>query len=65
MELEQVTAQHLGSARRITVSSDATTMVGGKGRKEDVAARVDQIRGEIQTTTSDYDREKPRSASRS
>ena len=58
MELEQVTPQHLGSARRITISSDATTMVGGKGRKEDVAARVDQIRGEIQTTTSDYDREK-------
>ena len=58
MELEHVTAQHLGSARRLTVSSDATTIVGGKGRREDVAGRVGQIRSEIENTTSDYDREK-------
>jgi chaperonin GroEL len=58
MELEQVTVQHLGSARRLTITSDATTMVGGKGKKEDVIARVDQIRAEIENTTSDYDREK-------
>jgi chaperonin GroEL len=58
MELEQVTAQHLGSARRLTVSSEATTIVGGKGRREDVEGRVTQIRSEIASTTSDYDREK-------
>jgi len=58
MELEQVTGQHLGSARRITVSSEATTIVGGKGRREDVEGRVTQIRSEIASTTSDYDREK-------
>ncbi|MEM6569701.1 MAG: chaperonin GroEL [Planctomycetota bacterium] len=58
MELEQVSRQHLGSARRLTVSSEATTIVGGKGRREDVESRVAQIRAEIETTTSDYDREK-------
>ncbi|MEM6674123.1 MAG: chaperonin GroEL [Planctomycetota bacterium] len=58
MELDQVTRQHLGTARRITVSSDATTIVGGKGRREDVESRVQQIRSEVESTTSDYDREK-------
>ncbi len=58
MDLEQVTLQHLGSARRLTVSSEATTVVGGKGRREDVEGRVTQIRSEIANTTSDYDREK-------
>ncbi len=58
MELEAVTPQHLGSARRLTVSADATTIVGGKGKKADVEARVAQIRAEIDNTTSDYDREK-------
>ncbi|MBL6757218.1 MAG: chaperonin GroEL [Planctomycetes bacterium] len=58
MELEQVTAQHLGSAKKMTVSSEATTIVGGKGRREDVEGRVTQIRSEIASTTSDYDREK-------
>jgi chaperonin GroEL len=58
MELEQVTAQHLGSAKKTTVSSEATTIVGGKGRREDVEGRVTQIRSEIASTTSDYDREK-------
>jgi chaperonin GroEL len=57
-ELEQVTLKHLGSARRLTVSGDATTIVGGKGKREEVDARVAQIRAEIETTTSDYDREK-------
>jgi len=58
MELEHVTKQHLGSARRLTVSSDATTIVGGKGRREDIDGRVAEIRAEIESTTSDYDREK-------
>ena len=58
MELEQVTKAHLGSARRLTVSNDATTVVGGKGKRDDVDARVTQIRAEMENTTSDYDREK-------
>ncbi len=58
MDLEQVTKAHLGSVRRLTVTSDATTMVGGKGSKDDVMMRVNQIRAEIEATTSDYDREK-------
>ncbi|MEL6904680.1 MAG: chaperonin GroEL, partial [Planctomycetota bacterium] len=58
MELEQVTPQHLGLARRLTVDNDTTTIVGGKGKKADVEARVAQIRSEIESTTSDYDREK-------
>jgi len=58
MELDQVTPQHLGSARKITISSENTTIVGGKGKRADVDGRVAQIRREIETTTSDYDREK-------
>ena len=57
-ELEHVTPQHLGAARRVTVSTDATTIIGGKGKRADVEDRVGQIRREIETTTSDYDREK-------
>jgi len=57
-ELDQVTVKHLGSARRITISTDATTIVGGKGKRDDVEARVTGIRQEMETTTSDYDREK-------
>ena len=48
----------LGSARRVVIDHDKTTIVGGKGSSRDVQVRVDQIRGEIETTTSDYDREK-------
>ena len=48
----------LGTARRVTVSKDDTTIVDGKGGSEDVAARVAQIRAEIENTDSDWDREK-------
>ncbi|MEO2163281.1 MAG: chaperonin GroEL, partial [bacterium] len=58
VDLEDVTLSHLGSARRIVISSDATTVVGGKGARADVDARVAQIRREVESTTSDYDREK-------
>ena len=48
----------LGTAKKVIVSKDETTIVSGGGSKEDVAARVAQIRGEIANTDSDYDREK-------
>jgi len=57
-DLEQVTAKQLGSARRVTIASDATTIVGGKGKRDEIDSRVSQIRQEIEGTTSDYDREK-------
>jgi len=58
VELESVQVSHLGKARRVTISNDATTIVGGSGKAAEVAARVAQIRREIENTTSDYDREK-------
>ncbi|MBQ5762592.1 MAG: chaperonin GroEL, partial [Aeriscardovia sp.] len=47
-----------GTAEKVTVSKDETTIVGGGGKKEDVDARIAQIRKEIEATDSDYDREK-------
>jgi chaperonin GroEL len=58
LELENVTLQQLGSARRVVVTQDDTTIVGGSGKKEAVAERVTQIRAAIEATSSDYDREK-------
>ena len=58
IELDEVTSEHFGSARRVTVSTDATTIVGGKGQRAAIEGRVAQIRREIENTTSDYDREK-------
>jgi chaperonin GroEL len=58
IELENVTLAHLGRAQRVDIASDATTILSGKGKRADVDARVSQIRREIETTTSDYDREK-------
>ena len=48
----------LGSARRVIIDKDNTTIVGGTGATEDVQARIAQIRQQIEETTSDYDREK-------
>jgi chaperonin GroEL len=48
----------LGQAESITIDKDNTTVVGGKGKKSDIIARVNQIKSQIETTTSDYDREK-------
>ena len=57
-KLDSVTLEDLGSARRVVATKDETTFVDGQGRKEDVEARVAQIRQQIETTTSDFDREK-------
>jgi chaperonin GroEL len=57
-DLEQVNLRDLGTAKKVTVDGDNTTIVGGAGSKADVDARVAQIRAEIEQTTSDYDREK-------
>ncbi|HYH10765.1 MAG TPA: chaperonin GroEL [Thermomicrobiales bacterium] len=57
-KLDSVTAEDLGSARRVVATKDDTTFVDGQGAKEDVDARVAQIRSQIEKTTSDFDREK-------
>ncbi|WP_342070055.1 chaperonin GroEL [Yoonia algicola] len=58
MKLESVTMDMLGSAKRISITKDETTIVDGAGDKAEIEARVAQIRGQIEETTSDYDREK-------
>jgi chaperonin GroEL len=58
LKLESLTLQDLGTAKRITVDKDNTTVVDGAGKKADIDARVKQIRAQIEETTSDYDREK-------
>ena len=57
-KLDSVTVEDLGSARRIVATKDDTTFVDGQGDKAEVQARVAQIRQQIETTTSDFDREK-------
>jgi len=58
MQLENVTLNDLGRAKTITIDKDNTTIVGGKGKKADIDGRVEQIRREIDNTTSEYDKEK-------
>ncbi len=58
MKLENVTIDMLGSAKRVTISKDETTIIDGGGQKSEIEARVSQIRGQIEETTSDYDKEK-------
>ncbi len=58
LKLDSVDMSVLGTAKKIIVSKDETTIVAGGGSSEDVAARVAQIRAEIENTDSDYDREK-------
>jgi len=57
-KLENADLNYLGQATSITINKDNTTIVGGKGNKADIDARVNQIKAQIETTTSDYDREK-------
>jgi chaperonin GroEL len=57
-KLENATMEYLGQAESITIDKDNTTIVGGKGAKENITARINQIKAQIETTTSDYDREK-------
>ena len=58
IKLEQATLEMLGSCGRITVSKDNTTIVDGNGNKEAIAQRIAQIKAQIATTKSDYDKEK-------
>ncbi len=58
IKLENVTVSMLGQAKRVTIDKDNTTIVDGAGDATDIKARVEQIRAQIETTTSDYDREK-------
>jgi chaperonin GroEL len=57
-KLENADLSYLGSASSVTIDKDNTTIVGGKGKKEDIVARVNQIKAQIEVTTSDYDKEK-------
>ena len=58
MKLESVTMDMLGTAKKVSISKDETTIVDGAGEKAEIEARVAQIRNQIEETTSDYDREK-------
>jgi chaperonin GroEL len=58
IKLDAVQLSDLGKCRKIEITSDNTTMVGGAGKKDAIEGRVEQIRREIETTDSDYDREK-------
>ena len=58
IKLESVTMDMLGNAKRVVVDKENSTIVGGAGKKKDIEARCDQIRKQIEETTSDYDREK-------
>jgi len=58
LTLENTTIEMLGSAERVTIDKDNTTLVNGAGDKETIKARVSQIKAQIETTTSDYDKEK-------
>ncbi|MEI7894391.1 MAG: chaperonin GroEL [Myxococcales bacterium] len=58
LKLENVTISDLGKAKRISLDKDNTTIVDGAGQKEKIKGRIAEIRAQIETTTSDYDREK-------
>ena len=58
IKLENVTLQMLGRSKRIRIEKENTTIINGAGAKEDIQARVGQIKAQIEETTSDYDREK-------
>jgi chaperonin GroEL len=58
LPLDKVKAEHFGTARKVRVTKDTTTIIGGGGSKKDISDRVAQIRVQIEATKSDYDREK-------
>ncbi len=58
LKLEKTTIEMLGRAKRVTIDKDNTTIVGGYGKEADIKARINQIRAQIEDTTSDYDKEK-------
>ena len=57
-KLENATLEHLGKAEKINIDKDNTTIVNGAGKKADIQGRINQIKAQIETTTSDYDKEK-------
>jgi chaperonin GroEL len=58
IKLENVTIDMLGRAKRVLIEKDTTTLVDGSGEKKDISARVQQIKTQVEETTSDYDKEK-------
>jgi len=58
MTLETAELEHLGTAKRVTIDKENTTVVDGGGNKDDVRARVNQVKAQIEESTSDYDKEK-------
>jgi chaperonin GroEL len=58
IKLENVTLDMLGTAKKVSITKENTTIVDGAGSKDDISGRVGQIKGQIEETTSDYDREK-------
>ena len=58
LKLENVTIEQLGTAKRVVVDKDSTTIIGGAGDRKQIDGRIEQIRREIDKTTSDYDKEK-------
>ncbi len=58
IKLENLSPEHLGQAKQVTVDKDSTTIVEGAGKHADIKNRIDQLRTQIETTDSDYDREK-------
>src|SRR5439155_1469971 len=58
IKLENVTLNMLGRAKKVMIDKENTTIVNGAGKKADIEARVNQIKAQIEETTSDYDREK-------
>jgi len=58
IELDNISVRQLGQAKKVTIDNDNTTIVEGAGSKEAISGRIKQIKSEIETTTSDYDREK-------
>ena len=58
IKLENVTLAMLGKAKRVSITKEHTTIIDGSGKKKDIEARVNQIKAQIEETTSDYDKEK-------
>jgi chaperonin GroEL len=58
IKLENVTLQMLGRAKRVTLAKETTTIVDGAGKKKEIEARINQIKQQVEETTSDYDKEK-------
>ena len=57
-KLESATIEYLGTAEKVNIDKDNTTLVNGAGKKDDIIARVNQIKSQVESTTSDYDKEK-------